>query len=108
MGSREHNFYNAAYRRAGYEDVAVRVQQLWLDGKRGEAVALVPDELVLHTNLLGTDDMVRERIRAYQAAGVTTLRVEPEGRDLPERLATLGRVVDLVGEVSAERAGARL
>ena len=107
MGSREHNFYNAAYRRAGYQDVAVRVQQLWLDGKRDDAAALVPDELVLRTNLLGTDHMVRDRIRAYQAAGVTTLRVEPEGRDLRERLATLGRVVDLVGEVSAERAGVR-
>jgi hypothetical protein len=107
MGSRDHNFYNAAFRRAGYQDVASEVQNLWLDGKRQEAAARVPDEIVLKTNLLGTDDMVRDRVRAYRDAGVTTLRVEPEGRDLRERLETLGRVLDLVAEVSAEPAGVR-
>lgn len=102
MGSREHNFYNAAFRRAGYEDVALRAQALWLDGKREEAAALVPDEMVTKTNLLGTEAMVRDRIRTYRDAGVTTLRVEPEGRTLDERLKTLGRVMDLVKDVSAE------
>ncbi|MCH8162368.1 MAG: LLM class flavin-dependent oxidoreductase, partial [Chloroflexi bacterium] len=100
MGSREHNFYNAAFRRAGYEDVAAEVQNLWLDGKREEARELVPDELVLKTNLLGTDDMVKDRIRAYRDAGVTTLRVEPAGRDLKERLDTLGRLIDCVKAVA--------
>ena len=56
MGSRQHNFYNDAYRRAGYVDAAAEVQRLWLDGRRDEATARVPDELVLKTNLLGTDD----------------------------------------------------
>ncbi len=105
MGSREHNFYNAAYRRAGYEDVAVRAQRLWLAGKRDEAAALVPDEIVLHSNLLGTDGMVKQRIRAYRDAGVTTLRVDPEGTTLGERLETLARVVELVRAVSAEPSG---
>ena len=100
MGSREHNFYNAAFRRAGYEDVVTEVQNLWLDGKREEARELVPDELVLKTNLLGTDDMVKDRIRAYRDAGVTTLRVEPAGRDLKERLDTLGRLIDCVKAVA--------
>jgi F420-dependent oxidoreductase-like protein len=107
MGSRDHNFYNAAFRRAGYQDVASQVQHLWLDGKQQEAAARVPDEIVLKTNLLGTDDMVRDRVRAYRNAGVTTLRVEPEGRDLRERLETLGRVLDLVAGVSAEPAAVR-
>src|SRR4029453_8056956 len=53
MGSRQHNFYNDAFRRAGYEDVAREVQRLWLDGRREEAAARVPDELVLKNNLLG-------------------------------------------------------
>ena len=96
MGSRQHNFYNDAYRRAGYTDAAVEVQRLWLDGRREDAAARVPDELVLKTNLLGTEAMVRDRIRAYRDAGVTTLRVEPDGGTLDGRLATLGRVVDLV------------
>jgi alkanesulfonate monooxygenase SsuD/methylene tetrahydromethanopterin reductase-like flavin-dependent oxidoreductase (luciferase family) len=96
MGSRQHNFYNDAYRRAGYVDVATEVQRLWLDGRRDEAMARVPDELVLQTNLLGTDAMVRARLQAYQRAGVTTLRVEPGGEGLAARLATLGRLLDLV------------
>src|SRR6266852_2219188 len=96
MGSREHNFYNDTYRRMGYADVALEVQNLWLNKQRDAAAALVPDELVLKTNLLGTEDMVRGRLRVYQAAGVTTLRVEPAGDTLDERLATLGRLLQLV------------
>jgi F420-dependent oxidoreductase-like protein len=96
MGSREHNFYNDAYRRAGYVDAATEVQRLWLDGRREEAAARVPDELVLHTNLLGTEAMVRARLQAYRRAGITTLRVEPGGEGLEARLATLGRLLDLV------------
>ncbi len=106
MGSREHNFYNAAFQRAGYQDVALEAQRLWLEGKRDEAAAVVPDELVLQTNLLGTDAMVKERIRAYRDAGVTTLRVDPDGRTPSERLDTLARVIDLVKAVEAE--GARV
>ena len=66
MGSPKTNFYNEAYRRVGYEDVAVNVQRLWVEGRRDEAVAGVPDDMVLAANLLGTETMVRERIRAYR------------------------------------------
>jgi F420-dependent oxidoreductase-like protein len=96
MGSRQHNFYNDAFKRAGYTDVALEVQRLWLDGQREEAAARVPDELVLKTNLLGTDAMVRRRLQLYRDAGVTTLRVEPAGETLDQRLATLGRLLTLV------------
>ena len=96
MGSRQHNFYNEAFRRAGYEDVALEVQRLWLGGKREEAAARVPDELVLKTNLLGTEAMVRARLEAYRRAGITTLRVEPAGEGQAARLATLGRLLDLI------------
>jgi F420-dependent oxidoreductase-like protein len=96
MGSRQHNFYNDAFKRAGYTDVALEVQRLWLDGQREEAAARVPDELVLKTNLLGTETMVRRRLELYRDAGVTTLRVEPAGETLEQRLATLGRLLTLV------------
>jgi F420-dependent oxidoreductase-like protein len=96
MGSRQHNFYNDAFKRAGYEDVAVEVQRLWLDGHREEAAARVPDELVLKTNLLGTEAMVRKRLETYRQAGITTLRVEPAGDSLDARLATLGLLLELV------------
>lgn len=102
MGSKEHNFYNAAFRRAGYEEEALAVQRKWLEGDRAGAAALVPDEMVTQVNLLGTDDMVRARVRAYRDAGVTTLRLQPEGRSLKERLETLGRALDIVKSVSAE------
>jgi F420-dependent oxidoreductase-like protein len=96
MGSRQHNFYNDAYRRAGYADVAADVQRLWLDGRREDAAARVPDELVLKTNLLGTEAMVRDRLALYRDAGIDTLRVEPAGETLDARIATLGRLRDLV------------
>ena len=102
MGSRQHNFYNDAFRRAGYEDAARDVQRLWLEGRREEAATRVPDELVTKTNLLGTPEMVKQRIRAYRDAGVTTLRVEPDSQKVEERLATLGQLVDLVKAVDAE------
>ena len=95
MGSRQHNFYNDAYRRAGYTDVATEVQRLWLEGRRDEAAARVPDELVLKTNLLGTAAMVRERLAIYRRAGITTIRVEPAGDTLDARLANLGRLLEL-------------
>ena len=98
MGSRQHNFYNDVYRRAGYTDVATEVQDLWLKGEREAAAARVPDELVLKTNLIGTEDMVRERIRIHRNAGVNTLRVEPDGETLDERLATLARFMEMVKE----------
>ena len=102
MGSRQHNFYNDAFKRAGFEDAAVEVQQLWLAKRREEAVARVPDEMVVQTNLLGSEAMVRERIRAYRSAGVTTLRLAPAGKTPTERLDTLGRAIELVREVAAE------
>ena len=96
MGSRQHNFYNDAFKRAGYVDAATEVQRLWIDGKREEAAARVPDEIALKANLLGTEAMVRERLRVYRACGLTTLRVEPTGATLDARLATLGRLMELV------------
>jgi F420-dependent oxidoreductase-like protein len=96
MGSRQHNFYNDAYRRAGYADAAAEVQRLWLENRREDAAARVPDELVLRTNLLGTEEMIRRRLALYRDAGITTLRVEPAGETLDARLTTLGRLRDLV------------
>src|SRR5438105_86491 len=102
MGSRQHNFYNEVYQRAGYADVALEVQDLWFKKQREAAVARIPDELVLKTNLIGTEDMVRERLRAHRQAGVNTLQVNPDGETLDERLTTLARLVELVEEIDGE------
>ena len=106
MGSRQNNFYNAAYRRQGFADEASEIQKLYLDGKRDEARALVPDEMVRLTSIVGTEEQVADRIRAYRDAGVNTLRVDPHGATLEDRLETLGKTMDIVAAVSAEPATA--
>jgi F420-dependent oxidoreductase-like protein len=102
MGSRQHNFYSDVYQRAGYTDVALEVQDLWIKKQREAAAARIPDELILKTNLIGTEEMVRERLRAHRRAGVNTLLVNPAGQTLDEQLATLAQLVELVEEVSTE------
>ena len=100
MGSATTNFYNDAFCRAGWEAAAREAQRLWLDRRREEAVAAVPDDLVLSSSLVGTADMVRERIRLHRDAGVTTLRLSPIGDTLQERLDQLGQALDLLGDDS--------
>jgi F420-dependent oxidoreductase-like protein len=106
MGSRRHNFYNDAFKRAGYADVASEAQRLYLDGQRGQAAEILPDEMVLGSNLLGTEAQVTDRVRAYRDAGVTTLRAQPDGATTAERLETLGRLMQIVARVNSESAAA--
>lgn len=96
MGSRKNNFYREAFKRAGYADACEEIADLWAEGKRDEATAKVPDALVIGTTLLGDDAEVAARIQAYRDAGITTLRLQPEGATVTERLDTLARAVDLV------------
>ncbi|MYW46684.1 LLM class flavin-dependent oxidoreductase [Streptomyces sp. SID161] len=99
MGSASTNFYNNAYSRQGWADVAAEVRERWQAGDRDGATALVTDEMVLGTTLIGTEAMVRERLRVWRAAGVDTVRLYPAGDTLEARLATLGRAIELVREV---------
>ena len=101
MGSPKTNFYNDAYCRAGFEDTAKEVQGLWVDGKRDQAVAAVPDELVLMANLIGTEDMVKARLKAFSDAGVNTLRLSTGGETWAERTAALEEAMDLIKRTSA-------
>ncbi|MDY7105346.1 MAG: LLM class flavin-dependent oxidoreductase [Actinomycetota bacterium] len=106
MGSPKTNFYNAAYSRAGFEDACRDVQQRWVAGDRDGAAAAVPTELVLAANILGTPEMVVERIRAHASAGVDSIRVGPQGRTLDERIANLEQALDLVEQATAHRPAA--
>ena len=103
MGSRQHNFYNDAYRRQGFADEARDVQRLWLAGERDEARSRVPDEMVSGSNLIGDKQMIRERLRVYRDAGITSFRANPHGNNLKERLETLGKFMDVVTEISTEK-----
>ncbi len=98
MGSPTRNFYNDCFKRAGWEDDAIAVQQLWVQKRRKEAADRVPEDMILKSNLVGTKDMVRERIRVYRAAGVTTLRLAPTGRSIDALLRTLDETLSLVRE----------
>ena len=96
MGSGRSNYYNSAYARQGFAEVAAESQRLWLAGDRRGAAAVIPDEMVLATTLIGTADMVRDRLAAWAASGVDTVRLYPAGDTVDERLDTLGRALDLV------------
>ena len=95
MGSATVNFYNDAYSRQGWADVAAAVRDRWQAGDRDGAAALVTDEMVLATTLIGTEDMVRARLRTWRAVGVDTVRLYPGGDTLPARLDNLARGIDL-------------
>jgi F420-dependent oxidoreductase-like protein len=100
MGSESTNYYNQAYSRQGWADVAAEVRQRWQAGDRDGAAGLVTDEMVLGTTLIGTEPMVRERLRVWRDAGVDTVRLYPAGETLDARLATLARAIEIVREIS--------
>jgi F420-dependent oxidoreductase-like protein len=99
MGSASTNFYHGAYSRQGWAEVASAVRERWQAGDRDGAAALVTDDMVLATTLIGTEDRVRERLRVWRHAGVDTVRLYPAGDTVGVKLETLGRALDLVRAV---------
>ena len=95
MGSREKNFYNQLVQRYGFEDAAREVQDLYLEGKKDEAAAALPDELIDTVTLCGPADVVRDRLAVFRDAGVGTLMVSPMAWTSEERLAQLRQVAEL-------------
>jgi len=97
MGARGKNFYNDLIASYGFEAEAALVQDLYLEGRRDEAIAAVPDELVRAISLIGPASYVAERVAAFREAGVTTLAVTPLARDSAERVALMSGFRRLVG-----------
>jgi F420-dependent oxidoreductase-like protein len=95
MGSREKNFYNAIVQRYGFEDAARKVQDLYLDGKKDEAAAALPDELIDMVSLCGPADRVRDRVAAFREAGVGTLLVTPMAFDFDGRSRQLRQLAEI-------------
>ncbi len=98
MGSKDRNFYNDLARRYGYEAEAETIQDLYLDGKKDEAAAAVPRELLEKTSLVGSEGHVKERLAAMKESGVTTLNVTPMAQDATERARLIERVKQLADE----------
>lgn len=87
MGARGKNFYNDYAVRLGYEEAATRIQDLFLDGKRAEAMAAVPDELIDEVALVGPKERIAERLQAWKAAPVTDMLISGGQPELLEVLA---------------------
>jgi F420-dependent oxidoreductase-like protein len=100
MGSRDKNFYNNLVQRYGFEDAAKRVQDLYLEGKRDEAMAALPDELIDLVSLNGPADKVRDRLRVYREAGVGTLGITPMAWTKDERIDQLQKIAQLAEEAA--------
>ncbi len=100
MGSREKNFYNAQAKRMGFTGEAAEIQDLYLAGRKAEAAAKVPFDLVDRTSLLGPVPRVADRLAAFAEAGVTTLAVSPYGDTLEARLQVLRDVATAAAKAS--------
>jgi F420-dependent oxidoreductase-like protein len=101
MGPPGKNFYNDAFTRQGFGDEVATVYELWQAGDRVAAAAAVPIELGSKTNLLGSDDSIRDRVRAYRDADITTLQAKVSG-SIDERVDTVARLVDIARDVTRE------
>jgi F420-dependent oxidoreductase-like protein len=95
MGSRQQNFYNQLVRRYGFEDAARTVQDLYLEGKKDEAAAALPDELIDRVTLCGPKEHVRDRLAAFRDAGVGTLTITTMAYTPEERIEQLRAIAEL-------------
>ena len=95
MGARGRNFYHSLATRYGYGEVADRIQELYLSGRKQEAIDTVPDELVRGISLVGPRGFIAERLVAFAKAGVTTMLVSPVSRDPAEALRYVEDVLQL-------------
>ena len=90
MGARGKNFYNDYAKRLGYEAEAVKIQDLYLDGKKAEAMAAVPDRLVDEIALVGPKERIRDRVAAWKKSPATSMLI---GAGQPEALRLLAELV---------------
>ncbi|HWG65649.1 MAG TPA: LLM class F420-dependent oxidoreductase [Streptosporangiaceae bacterium] len=91
------NFYYQLAVRFGFEEAAGQIQDAYLDGRKDEAAALVPGELLAGTSLIGPESYVAERLAAMEESGVTTLNVLPHAPTHAGRVRLIERIRDLAG-----------
>ena len=96
MGAKGRNFYHDVATRYGFGEVADRIQDLYLSGRKVEAIEAVPDELVRSVSLIGSRGYVKERIAAFAEAGVTTLLATPVATDGAEYVRFVEQLQDLL------------
>jgi F420-dependent oxidoreductase-like protein len=99
MGARGKNFYNTLVTRYGYGDEARLIQDLYLDGRKAEAAAAVPAELLHALSLIGPVGHVKERVAAFGAAGVTCLLANPVAATHQERVRQMATLKEILATV---------
>jgi len=99
MGSGKTNFYNDAFKRAGYTEDAVAIQRLWIEGKRQEAADRVPDAMVTEFGAIGTPEMVKDRFHKYKQAGITSLSLRLDSTDRKVQIDWLEQCLDLLRDI---------
>jgi len=95
MGAKGRNFYHNLATRYGFGEVANQIQELYLSGRKREAIDLVPDELVRGISLVGPRGFIAERLAAFAEAGVTTMLVSRVAADLAESMRYVEEVLKL-------------
>ena len=96
MGAKGRNFYHNVATGYGFGDAADRIQELYLSGRKAEAIAAVPDDLVRSVSLIGPQGYVKERIAAFAEAGVTTMLASPVTGDSREYVDFVERLQQLL------------
>jgi F420-dependent oxidoreductase-like protein len=89
MGAKGQNYHTKLMARMGYEEEAYRIQDLFFEGRRDEAVALVPDEFADEISLVGPQGRIRERLGAWRSSPITTLLVTATSPDQLRQIADL-------------------
>jgi F420-dependent oxidoreductase-like protein len=89
MGARTKNFHNELMVRQGFPEAAARIQELYLAGRKEEAAAAVPDELIDLRALVGPAERIRERYRAWEGSGATGLLIRPNQDEAVELMARI-------------------
>jgi F420-dependent oxidoreductase-like protein len=90
MGAKDMNFHKNVFARMGYEKEADEIQDLFFEGKRDEAIATVPLQMVADISLVGSREQIRDDLQLWEEAGVTTLVV---GGQTVEEMRTIAEVI---------------
>jgi hypothetical protein len=96
MGAKGRNFYHNLATRYGFGEVADRIQELYLSGRKNDAIAAVPDELVRSISLIGPRGFIAERVAAFADVGVTTLLATPLSNDRRESVRYVEQLRELL------------
>jgi F420-dependent oxidoreductase-like protein len=90
MGAKDQNFHKNVFERMGYADVAAKVQESYLEGRKDEAAAMVPDQLIDEMHIIGDEAKVKDRLAEWEESGVTTLLLSLQS---PEEVRQVAEVV---------------